>query len=236
MNSIFYSLTPVSSEFTGGQNVFRANVKTNGTIDAEAFARLLADKTKQDASLVRYFLAALDEELARQMLLGNRVNLGQLATNFAIRGSFRSEDDRFDPERHTLVATVRTLDPLKAALASIKPENICVSLDCSVFSLMDMVTKEVNTINGTNELHLQGVNLGISADNADEGVSLVNAAGESVADAQVTFSDAQTITCSFKAVEPGDYTLVVSARNGNRTTLAPAVAKVKVTVKSAAAA
>jgi len=233
MAEITYSLTPVSQEFTGGPKVFRANVKTNGTIGVEELAKRLAKKTKQDVSLARYFLQAFDEELARQILAGNRVHLGQLSTGFAVRGAFQSADDRWDPSRHQLVATVRTLDPLKSALADITPDNIVVSLECSVYSLMDAVTKELNTITGSDELHIQGINLGIDADNPDEGVTLVDkTSGEVVASAIVSASDAQTITCSFaNPPEPGEYALVVSCRNGNRASLAPATAKLNVTVK-----
>jgi len=233
MADITYSLTPVSTEFTGGKTVFRANVKTNGTIDADTLAERLAAKTKQDKSLAKYFLQAIDEELAAQILAGNRVNLGQLATGFAIRGSFNSEDDRFDPKRHSLVATIRTLDPLKSALSDVEPGNVAVSLECTVNSLMDNVTKQTNVITGTNEQHIQGVNLGIDSENADEGVWLEDAEGNIAATATVSASDAQTITCTFPAVEAGDYTLVVSCRNGNRTTLAPATAKLAVSVVAA---
>ncbi len=233
MAEIIYSLTPVSPEFTGGVQVYRANVRTNGTVDAEELARRLSVKTHQDKSLARYFVDSFIEELAQQMLAGNRVNLGQLATGFAIKGSFASADDRFDPKRHTLIATIKTLDPLRSALAEVTPENITVSLTCALYSLMDAVTKEFDVITGTNEQHIQGVNLGIDPENADEGVTLVDSEGNTVATATVTASDAQTITCTFPAVEAGEYTLVVSARNGNRTSLAPAVARRSVTVKAA---
>ncbi len=233
MADITYSLTPVSSEFTGGKTVFRANVKTNGTIDADTLAERLAAKTKQDKSLAKYFLQAVDEELAAQILAGNRVNLGQISTGFAIKGSFTSEDDRFDTRRHQLIATIRTLDPLHSALAGVEPDNITVGLTCTVYSLMDNVTKQTNVITGTNEQHIQGVNLGIDSDNADEGVWLEDAGGNIVATATVSASDAQTIACAFPAVEAGEYTLVVSCRNGNRVTLAPAVGRLKVTVMAA---
>ncbi len=235
MATITYSLTPVSTEFTGTDNqVFRANVQTNGTINAEEFALRLAKKTKLDPSFARYFLQAFAEELRSQILAGYRVHLGQISTGFAIKGAFKSEDDRFDPARHTLIATIRTLDPLNSALSEVQPDNIAVSLACTVNSLMDNVTKETNVITGTNEQHIQGTNLGVSADNADEGVWLEDGNGNIVATATISASDAQTITCSFPATEAGEYTLVVSCRNGNRETLAPAIGRLKVTVKAAA--
>ena len=67
----------------------------------------MAERTKQDVSLWKYFLDALSDEIGIQLLAGYRVNLGQLTTGFAIRGAFASEDEAFDPERHQLVATVR---------------------------------------------------------------------------------------------------------------------------------
>ena len=228
MSTINYSLTPVSEEFTGGVKVFRATVLTNGTIGSDEIAAEIATRTKQSKGLVTYFLNSLNEVLEKKMVAGYRVNLDQLATGLAVKGSFKSEDDRWDSERHTLVATIKALDPLKSALAAVTPENIVVSLTCSVKSLMDFVTKELNAITGSNEVHIQGLNLGIDVDNPDESVTLVDDDGKVVATATVIESDQQTINCRFATPPaPGVYTLVVSARNGNRVTLAPAVAKLK---------
>ena len=52
--------------------------------------------------------------------------------------------------------------------------------------------------------------------------------GTVAAVATVTASNAQTITCSFPTPpEPGTYTLEVACRNGNRLSLAPAVARLR---------
>lgn len=235
MNKLMFSLTPVSEEFTGSADVYRASVITNGTIDQEQLATAIAERTKQDHSLAFYFILALNEELEKQIKAGYRVNLGQLSTGFAIRGSFTSEDDRFDPKRHTILPTIRALDPLKSALNEIGAENITVGLSCSVYASLDSVTHETNCITGSNEVHIQGVNLGIDTENPDEGVTLMNAAGETVASATVISSDTQLITCSFAMPPaPGEYTLVVACRNGNRESLAPAIGKInRVTVKAA---
>jgi len=236
MATITYALKPVSEEFTGSVKVYRAVVQTNGTIDQDQLASALSEKTKQDKSLVQYFLLALNEELKNQILAGYRVNLGQLTTGFAIKGAFQSQDDKFDPERHTLIPTVRALDPLKSALNEVGAENITLGLSCSLNSLMDYVTKELNCITGSNEVHIQGVNLGINAENTDEFVHLLKDDGTIAAVATVTASDTQTITCKFMTPPAaGVYTLVVSARNGARESLAPAMARLKnITVKAAA--
>ena len=124
MNSITYSLAPVSPEFTGGAKVYRAIVQTKGTIDPDALCEALAERTKQDKSMWIYFLAALNDQLGEMLLDGYRVNLGQLSTGFVIKGAFASEDEKFDPAKHTLVPTVRALDPLKSAITEATVENL----------------------------------------------------------------------------------------------------------------
>ena len=234
-NTIIFSLARVPDAITE-KVVYHANVQTNGTIGRDELAELLAVRTKQDASLWKYYLDALSEELGIQLLAGYRINLGQLATGFAIRGAFNSEDDQFDHDRHQLVATVRTLDPLKSRMAEVSPANITVGLTCTVGSAMDAVTKRLSEVTGTNLLLIQGMKLGISPDNPDEGVWLADPkTGETVATATVERSDSQTIDCVFaEPPEPGVYTLVVACRNGMRESLKPAVAKIKnFTVKAA---
>ena len=235
MNAITFSLVPVPEEIAAGRKVYRAYVKTNGTVDRETLVAALAKKTGQDISLAGYFVDALNEILGEKIVAGYRVNLGQLSTGFSIKGSFVSEDDRFDPRRHSVVPTVQALDPLKSALAAVGADNITVGLTCRLGSLMDFVTKGLNEITGTHEVHIEGERIGVDTENLDEYVRLVKDDGTVAAQATVTASDAQTITCSFPTPpEPGNYALEVSCRNGNRISLAPAVARLRnIVVKGA---
>ena len=220
MDNIIFSLTRVSDAITD-RTLYRANVQTNGTLGRDELAERLAERTKQDVSLWKYFLDALSEEIGIQLIAGYRINLGQLTTGFAIRGAFMSEDEAFDPDRHQLIATVRTLDPLRSAMSAVLPENVTLGLTCTVASVMDAVTKRLSEITGTDRVLIQGQKLGISPDNPDEGVWLANPkTGEIVATATVERSDSQTIDCVFaEPPEPGTYTLVVSCRNGMRESL-----------------
>lgn len=235
MNGIEFSLVPVADEISPNRKVYRAVVKTNGTVDKDTLAKALAKKTGQDNSLASYFLDALNEILAKKIVDGYKVNMGQLSTGFSIKGSFVSEDDRFDPKRHAVVPTVQALDPLRSALEAVGADNITVGLTCRLGSLMDFVTKALNEITGTHEIHLEGERIGINTENLDEHVHLVKDDGTVAAVATVTASDAQTITCSFaEPPAPGVYTLEVACRNGNRLSLAPAVARLKnIVVKEA---
>ena len=235
MNNIMYSLTKVSDALTD-KTLYFAHVQTNGTVGRADLAERLAARTKQDVSLWNYFLDALSDEIGEQLLAGYRVNLGQLSTGFAIRGAFMSEDEAFNPDRRQLVATVRTLDPLRGAMAAVLPENITLGLSCTVAAVMDAVTKRLSEITGSNRVLIQGQKLGISPDNPDEGVWLTDPkTGEVVATATVERSDSQTVDCVFaEPPAPGVYTLVVSCRNGARESLKAATAKVKNIVVKAA--
>ena len=228
MDSIIFSLSKVPDAITD-KTVYTAHVQTNGTLGRDELAERLATRTKQDVSLWKYFLDALSDEIGIQLLAGYRINLGQLTTGFAIRGAFMSEDEVFDPARHQLVATIRTLDPLKGAMSAVLPENVTLGLTCTVAAVMDAVTKRLSEITGTNRVLIQGQKLGISPDNPDEGVWLADPkTGDIVATATVERSDSQTIDCVFEEPpEPGTYTLVVACRNGMREPLKPATAKVK---------
>ena len=199
---------------------------TKGTRHGPENSRL---RPQLGEALWKYFLDALSDEIGIQLLAGYRINLGQLTTGFAIRGAFMSEDEAFDPARHQLVATIRTLDPLKGAMSAVLPENVTLGLTCTVAAVMDAVTKRLSEITGTNRVLIQGQKLGISPDNPDEGVWLVDSkTGDIVATATVERSDSQTIDCVFaEPPAPGTYTIVVACRNGMRESLKPATAKVK---------
>ena len=228
MNNITFSLNKVSKTIAK-QPLYRASVQSNVLIDHDGLAERMAERTKQDAALWKYFIDVLSDEIDNQLLEGNRIKLGRFVTGFAIHGSFASEDDAFDPKRHKLVATVRMRDPLKGKLAKIVPANVTAGLTCSVSAVMEATTKRLSEIVGTNRVLIQGKRLGVSPDNPDEGVWLADPkTGDVIATATVERSDSQTIDILFEEPPvPGKYTLVVSCRNGARESLKPGVAHVR---------
>ena len=228
MDNIAFSLTRVAKALSK-KPVYRAVVQTNAVLGHKELAERMAERTKQDAALWKYFLDVLSDEVEAQLLAGNRVNLGGLAMFLAIRGAFDSEDDEFDPAKHKLAAIMRPQKAFREAMDAVVPENVTKGLSCVIGSAMDAVTKRLSEITGTNRLLIQGMRLGISPDNPDEGVWLADpTTGRVVATATVTNSDIQTIDCFFgDPPDPGLYTLVVSCRNDARESLSPAVARIK---------
>ena len=227
MSNITFKLKKVPSALTG-KRLYRASVQSAGVAGHAELAAHIAERTKIDVKMLEYILDVLADEIDEQLLNGDRVRLGRIHLGFAIRGTFANEDDEFDPATHRLVATLRMLDPLKSKMAAEVPENVTVGLKCTLSSAIDSVTKRSSEITGTNRLLIQGMRLGISPDNPDEGVWLVDSeTGKIVATANVERSDDQTIDCVFPELPvPGRYTLVVACRNGARESLAPALARI----------
>ena len=228
MSNITFKLKKVPSALTS-KRLYRASVQSAGVAGPEELAAHIAERTKIDAKMLKYIIDVLSDEIDEQLLNGNRVRLGHLQLGFAIRGTFANEDDAFDPATHRLVATMRMLEPLKGKMSAEVPENVTDGLKCTLSSAMDSVTKRLSEVNGMNRLLIQGVKLGISPDNPDEGVWLADPkTGNIVATANVERSDGQTIDCVFiEPPAPGRYTLVVACRNGARESLAPAIARIK---------
>ena len=69
MDNIIFSLTKVSDALTD-KTLYFAHVQTNGTIGRDELAERLAERTKQDVSLWKYFLDALSDEIGIQLLAG----------------------------------------------------------------------------------------------------------------------------------------------------------------------
>ena len=95
--------------------------------------------------------------------------------------------------------------------------NGTLGFTCTVAAVMDAVTKRLSEITGTNRVLIQGQKLGISPDNPDAGVWLVDSkTGDIVATATVERSDSQTVDCVFAEPPAGTYAsakLLVSLEN-----------------------
>ena len=143
MSNISFKLKKVPSALTS-RRLYSASVQTNGVVGHDELAESLAERTKQDVNLWKYFLNMLANEIDGQLLAGNRVKLGNLMTGFAVRGTFSNEDDEFDPSKHRLVATLRILDPLRSTIAAIVPKNVTrESRAPDVAQLKDLADKAV---------------------------------------------------------------------------------------------
>ena len=223
-----YSTSRIPNEITGDRNLWAGHVQHNGTLYLDDIVARLAAKTGVDRSKLAYIADKVNAAVKKHLSEGGKISLDQIFSGFGLRGVFESADAKFDPAKNRVVAYLATKDPLRSILQGYTAQNTTGGLSCAVYSVMDNITKLESTIEGGDEILVQGRYIGVSVSNPDEGVWLENADGEVVARGTVVSSDSQTINCTFAAgIAPGTYALVVSARNGNRSSLAPAEARIK---------
>ena len=228
--TIKFQTYPISEQIAGGKSLFSARVLTEGTVTYESFTQLLASETKTSAEQARYVLDVVGKQLLEAAKKGYKVTLPFFLIKPAIHGAFTSEDDSFDSARHELVVQVTTKDPLRNALTDVTPVNATASLTCSLVNIMDTDTAEENIFYVEDAVTVLGKNIAIDTNAEDEGLWLVNSAGEKVAQFTITSCDPQTINAVLSEAEQakvstGVYTLYIAARNGQRKTLRPATAK-----------
>ena len=220
---IAFSLTEVCPKLSKGKKSFRARVRTRGTLDTMDIAEEMVRRgAVNDVSTCRYFLNLLHEIVAERTLAGYRLKTEFFETGLSICGTFDNVDDEFDPKRHRVLPTVCATKAFKTAVSVAEVVNVSKPLKAKVISLMDSVTKSLNSFTGRHVVYMQGENLGICTDNPDEGVFLTSK-GRTVAVAEVLKSDAQIIDCRFNEPPPsGKYDLIVRCRNGADPAFAPA--------------
>ena len=84
MNNITFSLNKVSKA-VAKQPLYRASVQSNVLIDHDELAERMAERTKQDAALWKYFIDILSDEIDNQLLEGNRIKLGRFVHTWIVR-------------------------------------------------------------------------------------------------------------------------------------------------------
>ena len=134
-------------------------------------------------------------------------------------------------KNYLLVAAV-ALDPFKSVLSGIKPVNRTEGANPTINTVYDEEAQEYGVITGTNLFSIAGSDLGPDADKEDEYVAFVDAKGNEVAKAEISYSDLQNVKAQLAvAIDPGEYTLTVYTRSGMGDEYGVKKATRKVTVK-----
>lgn len=229
------SYTTVLSQFKKGDNspCYSARVKHNGTVSSDDFIKRLAERSGEEKERVRFIWELAQNELARQLAAGKRIELEAISAGIAVSGSFDSANAAWDSEKNKLVPFINAKGDLKAALTDLETENITEGAKPSILSVLDTAAEIDGLLTGTEtcNVYISGKDLAVDTAAADEGVWLENAEGVVVATATVTDSDSSLVDCYFDALpEDGDYKLVVATRGGLGAEFGVALAKKNVEV------
>ena len=238
------SIKTALSNFTkGGAPCYMGRTLSNGTDHHSDIVHRTAvrcggvDDAFVDCVIKTYF-----GQIGQSIAQGKRVESLYFTGGIAVHGMFDTSDAPWDPARHSFEAYLTPRGDLKDAASELTGVNVTKGANVAIKSvLQDRDGAEEGVIvlsEGLTELQLllAGVGLLVDAEAADEGVFLLDAkTGEVVATGRVADVSATTLDCSFDPVEPGQYVLAVSSRNGMGASFGAAMAKKKVTVVRAAA-
>lgn len=231
------SYTTVLSQFKKGDNspCYSARVKHNGTVSTDEFVKRLAERSGEEKERVRFIWELAQNELARQLGAGKRIELGSLSAGIAVAGSFDSANAPWDSQTNKLVPHLNTKGELKNALVDLEAVNVTEGAKPVVLSVLDTIFAEDGVLKGNANITalISGKDLAVDPQAADEGVWLEDKNGVIVATATVNDSDCATIDCTFaETPAEGDYKLVVATRGGLGAEFGVAMAKKNVQVRN----
>ena len=229
------SYTTSLSTFKKGDNspCYTAHIKHNGTVSSDDFIKRLAERSGEERERVRFIWELAQNELARQLAAGKRIELEAISAGIAVAGSFDSANATWNPEKNKLVPFINAKGELKNALADLETENITEGAKPTILSVLDAVAEIEAYLTGSGEcrVYISGKDLAVNSSAEDEGVWLEDTKGVVAATGTVTESDSSTVNCSFDALpDDGDYKLVVATRGGMGAEFGVALAKKSVKV------
>ena len=211
-----------------------AQVIARRMVDEAEFCAAIAARTRQSAADVGYIFSTASQVLRDFLRQGCHVNLADVGFSLTLTGKFPSEDAAPDAVRNAVNVRAHASRTLTRAfdLSSLDFVNVTRPLSARIFSVMDVTLQQDGVIADPSRLLVTGEGLKIDQSAADEGVWIVDAAGNPVAAGTVLANDAATLDISFDALPPaGRYRLEVRARNGAASSFAPAVVRKVVEVK-----
>ena len=165
---------------------------------------------------------------------GRNINMELVGFSINLTGRFGSKDDSFNSSRNSLQVSAYAKPILRDCLKGLSPRNVSAGLKASIFSVTDDTAFEEGVVTAASKVLVAGVDILIDAENADEGVWVLDAKGNEVATPTVLANTVGTLDLDFGQLPPdGEYTLLVKARSGASLDYAPATARKTITVRRA---
>ena len=203
------------------------------TATPEEVAAAVAQKMRLAASDVLYAYVKTGETVREILQSGRNVSLDWVSFTISLTGSFEKSNSPFTPGQNALMVRSHTRSVLRDCLADVTPRNAEGGLKSAILSVMDNVLMQEGIVAVPSKVLVAGDNILIDPTHDDEGVWLLTKDGDVAATPAVLANDASTLDLDFGELPPdGTYTLVVKARTGASTDLAPAVARRAVTIQA----
>lgn len=216
----------------GAGGKYRPILKCGKTVMSEEFVSVFSGAIKDTEPHAEFVLGTLRETIVELLQSGRPVNLGWISFTPRLKGALGTKDASGSPERLEVVATPSRA--LRHCLRGIDVVNVNRMPDPVLYEFQEDGCEKQNTIHHPGKrIVVNGNNISIDKNHADEGVWLENPDGNVVATGEVVYSDAST--CYLKFLElpkkKGACVFVLSCRNGRGTGFEPKRVTRRVTVR-----
>ena len=231
-NKWMFNTTRCVSQLVGAKALWQGHIELDKSVGVGRVAADVANRLHMDVFNVLNVYQCTDDEIIRRIRQGQTVNMELFGFSIQMTGSLGASNADFDSSRNALVVRAYTKSRLRDCLSDVVPRNTTHGLKASIISVQDNVALEEGVITVPSKVLVGGKNLLIGG-NADEWCRLLAQNGEVAATPTVLENTGGTLDLDFGELPPdGTYTLVVSARNGASTDLAPAIARKTVVIKN----
>ncbi len=188
-------------------------------VDAQSFTQedINREIIKRGSSLTEADIVAyqkLEREVYRDIVAhGGHINTPLFTTSFSITGVFANHADNFDKNRHIIKLNVNAGIALKEAAAQAKTQKVETnSTDPYITSVTDKVSGDSSTIKAGSIMELTGSRLKFDANDNEQGVFALTAAGEVKCEPVIENKPARVMVMFPAAVEPGEFTIEVRTK------------------------
>ena len=233
-NALMFKTHKVKNETISEQPFWVAIPVRRARVSTGQIAQAVAESRGIPAEDVLYVYRRTDEIVAEMLKSGRNVNLEMVGFSINLTGIFASKDDAFNPSRNALEVSAYAKPILRDCLKGVSLRNVTSGLKASVFSVTDDQTFVEGLVTVASRVLVAGVDIFITAGNADEGVWVFDSNGEIAAAPTVLANTVGSLDLDLGELPPdGDYTLVVKARSGASMDYAPATARKSFTIRRA---
>lgn len=218
----------------GDAAAWTAQILAIRSVGEAEFCAAIAQRTRLSAVDVSYLLSTAGDVLRDFLRQGCHVNLSDLGFSLALTGTFPSADAAPDATRNEVRVCAHAKQSLakSIAISELNLVNTAMPLVARIFSVMDVTLQRDGIIADPSRVLITGEGLRVDCTATDEGVWIVDSAGERVATGMIIENDAATLDCSFAELPPaGMYRIEVRARNGAAASFAPAVVRKSVEIR-----
>ena len=195
---------------------YRLVPKGVAKVTMDELIRLAARNGKTAESIVRFHADNMLKTIIQQVLENKRVDAGYATYYLYPTGSLENANDALDVKKNPIKLVAQVPASVQSLFDDVTAENESQTVELWLFEIVeDGHTENSQLFTANANVVINTTHGKIDTEAEDEGVWLLNAAGEIVSRASVVSTNSGYSVVKFASLPaPGEYTLVYSCRDG----------------------